>query len=194
MTGTLIVWEGIDGAGKTTQVNAVATLLAEYDPLVTREPTRGVWGLRTRDLSLTNLERKRASHNDRLEHANNVIRPALDAGRLVLCDRYALSMAAYQGKDGGDAQRLYRWQMEHHPAPHLTVYVNTPYEVCLNRVFRRPQSDDPGGVEMSRISARYAETLHLAVPVWHTSGDGDVWARAHEVADAIRMVHGRKRG
>jgi len=102
--GLLIVFEGIDGTGKSTQMSLLARYLREKGLAVieTREPTNGQFGQQIRAL-YTN--RKGVSPElelelflaDRQEHVHNVLIPALQEGKIILCDRYFLSTAAYQG-------------------------------------------------------------------------------------------------
>jgi dTMP kinase len=102
--GLLIVFEGIDGTGKSTQMSLLARYLRKkgFAVIETREPTNGQFGQQIRAL-YTN--RKGVSPEqelelflaDRQEHVQNVLTPALQEGKIVLCDRYFLSTAAYQG-------------------------------------------------------------------------------------------------
>src|SRR4051794_15210691 len=106
--GTLIAVEGIDGAGKTTQVERLAKFLAERKmPVVhSKEPTDSVWGQKIRQSAsqgrLTLEEEVEAFARDRGEHVAQVIGPALARGDIVLLDRYFYSNIAYQGSRGAD--------------------------------------------------------------------------------------------
>ncbi len=92
--GFLFVLEGIDGAGKTAVVESLVELLSRnYDVVRLREPTNeSQWGLEIRERSpkgeLTPDEELNLFHLDRQWHVENRIRPALEAGKLVLMDRY----------------------------------------------------------------------------------------------------------
>ena len=98
-----IVFEGIDGSGKSTQIEHLQRKLVSrgYNPLVTQEPdgtplgkAAGQWLRGYPGLSpLTELLLFEAA---RAEHVEKVIQPALDSGRIVLCDRFAASTVAYQ--------------------------------------------------------------------------------------------------
>ncbi len=111
--GLLIVFEGIDGTGKSTQMSLLARYLREKGLAVieTREPTNGQFGRQIRAL-YTN--RKGVSPEqelelflaDRQEHVHNVLIPALQEGKIILCDRYFLSTAAYQGVVGHSSSIL----------------------------------------------------------------------------------------
>jgi dTMP kinase len=112
--GRLITFEGIEGSGKSTQVARIAAWL-EGDacgPVVTREPGGTALGRRLREVLLAGDASARAHDPlteallmvaDRAEHVAQVILPALDDGRPVLCDRHADSTLAYQGGGSGVA-------------------------------------------------------------------------------------------
>jgi len=111
--GALIVFEGIDGCGKSTQLARAVTLLRArgLDPVVTREPTDGVWGRRIREMArggdAVAPETELAwFFEDRREHMRDVVAPALAAGRIVLSDRSYVSTVAYQGARGLDADGI----------------------------------------------------------------------------------------
>src|SRR5437867_1133610 len=92
--GFLIAIEGIDGAGKTTQTQLLAGLLQDrgYEVVTTKEPTKGKWGTMLREKAKTGRlspeEELNAFLNDRKEHIETIIRPNLEAGKVVIADRY----------------------------------------------------------------------------------------------------------
>ena len=104
--GLFLVVEGPDGAGKTTQIDLLAQFLAQAGspPVVTREPGGTPVGQAIRDVLLDPSHTGMAPEAeallyaaDRAQHVHEVIRPALDAGRVVVSDRYLDSSLAYQG-------------------------------------------------------------------------------------------------
>lgn len=101
--GRFVTFEGIDGAGKSTQLAAVARRLAErgIDHVVTREPGGTALGEALRELVLREPMTARAEtllmFAARAEHIESVIEPALSAGRWVICDRFTDATYAYQG-------------------------------------------------------------------------------------------------
>ena len=105
--GVFIVIEGLDGSGKTTQATLLAGRLSkEYPVLLTAEPSKGKIGTFIRERCL--YEQKRLPTEaeallfaaDRIEHMRSELKPALDEGKLVICDRYVYSSLAYQGSAG----------------------------------------------------------------------------------------------
>ncbi len=100
-----ITFEGPDGAGKSTQIRNLQALLESrgYDVLLTREPGDTPQGQVIRDLLLnpkytgiTPVTEAMLYAADRAQHVHDVIRPALEQGRAVICDRYVDSTMAYQ--------------------------------------------------------------------------------------------------
>lgn len=107
MSGLFISFEGGEGGGKSTQVAKLAAWLESQgqSPVVTRQPGGTAYGKRIRELILTpNADEQLSSRAelflylaDRAHHVDTVIRPALNEGYIVLCDRYTDSTLAYQG-------------------------------------------------------------------------------------------------
>lgn len=104
--GTFITFEGLDGCGKSTQLEKLAAVLRSrgLEVLTTREPGGTATGERIRQLLLDVRTGKLDSHAElalmfaaRAQHLNELIFPALAAGQAVLCDRFTDSSEAYQG-------------------------------------------------------------------------------------------------
>ncbi|MBK9474973.1 MAG: dTMP kinase [Tetrasphaera sp.] len=129
-----IVFEGGDGAGKSTQVHLLADALraAEYAVTVTRQPGGTALGRSIRDLVLHGDHVSARAEAllfaaDKAHHVDQLIRPALQAGEMVICDRYTDSSVAYQGAGralGADeVQSLQMWAVAD-LVPDLTVIVD----------------------------------------------------------------------
>src|SRR5579862_5076244 len=110
MRGRLIVLEGPEGAGKSSQLKLLADWLRSsgHNPVVTREPGGTPMGDRIRqalfgahDHSILPLTEALLMSAARAQHVQELLRPALDIGKLVLCDRYADATLAYQGYGRG---------------------------------------------------------------------------------------------
>ncbi len=106
MTGIFITFEGPDGAGKTTQVKAFAERLTAqgYDVVLTREPGGTAISDKIRSLILDPAHKEMADITEvllyaasRAQHVQEVIVPALQSGKLVVCDRFVDASIAYQG-------------------------------------------------------------------------------------------------
>src|SRR4051794_11632799 len=138
--GCLIAVEGIDGAGKTTQVEMLARFFSAVGESVlkSKEPTDGVWGQKIRlsaakgRMSLD--EELNAFVEDRKEHLRDTIRPALAAGKTVILDRYFYSTIAYQGARSGDTATLATKVAEGVPEADAVVLLDVTPELGLARI------------------------------------------------------------
>ncbi len=145
--GVLVAFDGIDGAGKTTQAERlVASLRAlKLDAVRTKEPTSGPLGQRIRDAAKTHrlppVEELDLFMRDRVEHVRNELEPWLAAGRIVVVDRYYFSTVAYQGARGMDPTRLLEMNEAIAPRPDLLFIMDIPAREGLTRVNRRGAAD-----------------------------------------------------
>jgi len=144
LSGFFLVFEGVEGSGKTLQLELLARHLRErgIEPLVTREPggTRlgeGIRGLLLKDGDPSPQAELFLYLADRAQHVKEVIRPALREGRIVLCDRYYPSTLAYQGYARGldlnfveKANDVATGGLK----PHMVVLLDLPVEVALKRI------------------------------------------------------------
>ena len=146
--GFLVVLEGIDGAGKSTQAKLLGERLTARGQRVvlSREPTMGQWGKLLRESAQTGRlsieEEVELFLKDRREHVNELILPRLREGCVVIVDRYYFSTAAYQGARGLDPQELIRRNEEFAPEPDLLVLFDLPVEDGLSRVRARGDKAD----------------------------------------------------
>lgn len=143
--GKLIVFEGIEGAGKSTHVARLATSLeaAGHRVQVTREPGGCALGIELRRLAMEFREPPPVALAelllylaDRAQHLADVIRPALAAGEVVLCDRFSASTIVYQGIARGlDTELVTRLDalVRGRTAPDLTVLLDCPVAIGLAR-------------------------------------------------------------
>lgn len=142
--GAFIVFEGIDGSGKSTHIRLVCRELRRqgYNVLQTSEPSRGRIGRFIRE-HVENRKR-RLSYEveallfaaDRFEHIRQIIKPALEKGRIVVSDRYLHSSLAYQGAEGVNLE----WIREMNIfalKPDLCILLDVAPETGLERLKRR---------------------------------------------------------
>lgn len=141
--GILVVFDGIDGAGKTTQAQQLAADLAAAGETVvlSKEPTDGAYGAKLRASAQSGRlpfeEELELFIADRQEHLKVKVGPALDAGHIVILDRYFYSTLAYQGaRVGGlrDIEGRIRKGVVH---PDITFWIQTPPEVAVLRIQQR---------------------------------------------------------
>jgi dTMP kinase len=191
MGGLLIVFEGPDGAGKSTQTRRLAERLEGdgFDVLVTREPGGTRLGDRLRGLLLEYGDHEVFAETeallyaaDRAQHVREVLRPALERGAVVVCDRYVDSSLAYQG--GGRGLPVQELTVAQHLAtggllPDLRLLLDLPVAVGLERRF----SGDSGVNRLDTAGASFHDRVRVA---YH-----NLVARAPEdwaVLDADRSV------
>jgi dTMP kinase len=109
--------------------------------VLTREPTQGPWGRRLRESAATGrlspADELHAFLEDRKQHVSEVIRPRLDAGCIVITDRYYFSTVAYQGARGFDPADLLRRNEAIAIEPHLLVLIDLEPAVGLARIGTR---------------------------------------------------------
>ncbi len=151
MRGRLITLEGVDGAGKSTHIDFLAQRLTVLgrQPLVTREPGGTPLAEKLRALVLAEpmapLAETLLMFAARADHVEHVIRPAVESGRWVLCDRFTDATAAYQGAGKGVSQALIQRLAEAvHPGllPDRTLVFDCPFEVTRRRLAASGRSLD----------------------------------------------------
>lgn len=207
-TGFFIVLEGGEGAGKTTQIGAIATWLEEsgwlaklrsfdIDPplLLTREPGGTPLGQGLRQLLLhTDLEIDPMAElllyaADRAQHVATSIRPQLQRGGIVLCDRYTASTVAYQGYGRGlDLQIIQQINQiaTGGLAADLILWLDLPVSVGLARTQRRSLAD-----RLEQNDVAFHERVRQGFMALAQAG-GDRWQRIdanqplNQVSAAIR--------
>jgi dTMP kinase len=151
--GLFITLEGGEGAGKTTHIPFIKSILqqAGHTVCVTREPGGTLLGESIRSLLLQPSEADISADTElllmfaaRAEHLHQVIRPALQRGEVVLCDRFTDATFAYQGGGRGIAieqiKILEQW-VQHEFRPDLTLLFDVPVEIGMERAGKRSELD-----------------------------------------------------
>ncbi|NPV60251.1 MAG: dTMP kinase [Actinobacteria bacterium] len=144
-----ITFEGVEGSGKTTQMNMLHAhlLRMKVDVVATHEPGGTRIGEEIRRIILDPAFKEMHPMTetilyaaDRAQHFYEVIKPALDQGKVVLCDRYIDSTLAYQGvarRIGMEGvQNLNEWVTDDH-YPDVTFLLEIPFRVGLKRLMER---------------------------------------------------------
>ncbi|MGC1461604.1 MAG: dTMP kinase [Terracidiphilus sp.] len=152
--GLFITLEGLDGSGKTTQIRRLAVWLEKrgLQPVITRQPGGTAIGDRIREIlldarstGLAPITELALMFSDRAQAIDEVIQPALDAGKIVLCDRFTDSTEAYQG--GGrelgspivlELHRLVCRNLQ----PDLTLLLLPSFDASLARARHRNNRDE----------------------------------------------------
>ncbi|HBS77704.1 MAG: dTMP kinase [Pseudomonas sp.] len=153
MTGLFITLEGPEGAGKSTNREYLAQRLRDYglDVVLTREPGGTPLAESIRELLLAPADEPMNSDAElllvfaaRAQHLAQVIRPALERGAVVLCDRFTDATYAYQGGGRGlSTQRIEQLEsfVQGEMRPDLTLVFDLPVEVGLSRAAARGRLD-----------------------------------------------------
>ncbi|HEY3273063.1 MAG TPA: dTMP kinase [Methanocella sp.] len=139
--GCLVSIEGIDGAGKSTQIRLLDEWfrMSNIDALILKEPTDGVYGRQIRQSAaahkpITPEEEMRLFMLDRREDVRQNILPALAKGKLVIMDRYYQSNMAYQGARGLDPGKIEAENVQFSPVPDLVIVLDIDPAIGLSRI------------------------------------------------------------
>ncbi|MFH1246835.1 MAG: dTMP kinase, partial [Candidatus Micrarchaeota archaeon] len=148
MKGVFIVVEGIDGSGKGYAMMRLQEYITgkskKYDHvLLTREPTNSLDGQKLREILASEKDSQSSARQcmelfikDRTNHVENDIKPALEKGYVVLCDRYKYSTMAFQASQGIPLEELIAAQT-HLPAPDLVFLLDLPIDAAFQRMSSR---------------------------------------------------------
>jgi len=141
--GLLIVIEGIDGTGKSTQARHLAQWFANHgrEVVLSREPTDGPWGRKLRESAATGRlsaeDELTFFLKDRIQHVDEIITPALMSGKVVVLDRYYFSTMAYQGARGLDPGEIRSMNAAFAPTPDLLLILDLDVDTAHQRIDHR---------------------------------------------------------
>lgn len=159
--GLFITFEGADGSGKTTQLNNVKAFLEQkgFDVVVTREPGALEIGQKIRNILLHHdgIVADRCEMflflADRAQHVETFIKPAIEEGKIVLCDRHVDSTIAYQGYGRGQDIQLLKdlnKMAVNGLTPDLTLVFDVSTEVAQERVGSEKDRMESAGIEFHK--------------------------------------------
>lgn len=178
MGGLFITFEGGDGVGKSTHISLLADSLRAqgYEVVVSREPGGTALGAQIRELLLHGGEVSPRAEAllyaaDRAHHADTVIRPALERGAIVLCDRYLDSSIAYQGAARAlgkeEIRDLSLWATEN-LLPDVTFLLDLPVEIAQQRlVGESDRIESAGMVFHEAVRAEFLALAEAEPQRWH---------------------------
>lgn len=186
MAGIFITFEGIDGCGKSTQLRMLASALRlrSHDVITTREPGGTSFGKRLRAALLDIRETVDPLSElllfaaDRAQHVRTLLVPALEAGKIVISDRYADSTIVYQGCRGFDRQILNQviTLATEGLTPDLTFLLDISPSECRRRM------------ESSRTGRRANDRFDNESLAWHERLHAFYRQRAQEEPERIRLI------
>jgi len=209
--GFLLVLEGIDGSGKSKQIELLAKFCSEnrLAHVVSKEPTNGKFGTQIRNSAthgrFSVQEEVEILRKDRAEHVKNVIAPALQAEKIVILDRYYFSTAAYQGAHGADVEMILADNERFAPQPDLLIVLDVRPETGIARIKNR--GDQPNKFEsmaslekarsiFRQIQRPYKREINAEVGIeWVSFWVGKFFqaAAANKIAARDFSVNGLKR-
>ncbi|MBI5625632.1 MAG: dTMP kinase [Nitrosomonadales bacterium] len=170
-----ITFEGVDGAGKSTHLAWFAATLRQrgLDVVVTREPGGTPLGEQLREILLNQPmsigTEAMLMFAARLEHIEQVIKPALHAGKWVISDRFSDASFAYQGGGRGlDWDKLSQLEQWVHSGlqPDLTLFFDVPVKVARQRL-RSPDKTRPNNVSLDRFEQEQADFFERVRAGYH---------------------------
>jgi dTMP kinase len=204
-TGLLVTFEGIEGSGKSTQIGLTRAYVEEqgYPCLVTKEPGGSPLGEEIRgflldrgDLRIDPLTELFLIEADRAEHIAEVIGPALDEGRIILCDRYTDATIAYQGYARGLDIAVIT-QLNHWATggltPQCTIVLDCPVAVGMARATGEDRFEREGKKFHEQVREGYLRIAQQEPQrVTVVSGEGEQTAIQEEIRRIIRPLLDRR--
>ncbi len=195
--GKLIVFEGIDGAGKSTQLSRAAEWLQQqgWETIKLREPTDSPPGRQLRDSALQGrlsaLEECALFIADRRWNVKHHLQPALNQGKIVLQDRYYFSTIAYQSARGLDPAMIRQQNEAFAPPPELLLLFDLDPQIALQRIEQK-RGEQPNLFEQLDYLRRVREVF-LSFPdpfIRHLDAtlEADrVWEKVKEALAALLL-------
>ncbi len=183
--GLLIVIEGIDGTGKSSQVKLLVQNLIDggASALGDREPSDGPFGkILRQSMTEGRLEPEKELelfYKDRQQHVNDVITPALNNGSHVVLDRYYFSTMAYQGANGFNIEKIRKENEAFAPTPDLLFILDLDIETAMKRIGAR---GDTANEFEQRESLEFCRNVFLSVK-------DEAYAHILDASQAIEVIH-----
>jgi len=197
LQGRFITFEGGEGTGKSTQIRRLAERLRESGQtvVVTREPGGTPLAEEIRAYILSGAAEPLGPEAEtmlfaaaRADHVDRVIRPALERGDWVLCDRFIDSTRAYQGSDGVDTHLLNTLEKIalNGIRPDLTLVLDLPVEIGLARAARRRSGEEGPADRFERETVeRHERRRELFLAIAAVEPERCIVIDANQTPDAV---------
>ena len=164
--GFLVAFEGIDGAGKTSQANLLFNHLRNFgfDAVLTKEPTDSIYGQKIKKLAQSGRETIPPHEeynlfiNDRKIHVTNLLKPSLEEKKIVILDRYYFSNVAYQGAIGLDPSQIKKDNEAFSPIPEIVFLLQVPPRVGIRRI-QKSRKETPNLFEQEEYLTAVAKVF-----------------------------------
>jgi len=195
--GKFIVIEGLDGSGQTTQVSLLAEFLDRngYSVVKTKEPTQDseagkkIKKILEEHIEIDPLEFQKLYVQDRKEHLEKVIIPALKKGKMVISDRYFFSTFAYGTAHGSNIEELIRLN-DNFLYPDITFLLQVGPKVSIARIEKRgdPQTLFEKQEKLSKVWDIYEKFPLRFENVYLINGEGSVEQVAEQVKSRLKTI------
>ncbi|MDD3399694.1 MAG: dTMP kinase [Candidatus Pacebacteria bacterium] len=194
--GRFIVIEGLDGSGQTTQVALLKKFLEEKGLQVvsTKEPTmdseagRKIREILDEKVKIEPIELQKLFTQDRKEHLEDLIVPALQDGKAVISDRYYFSTFAFGASDGLNLDELIRMN-DGFLLPDLTIILKVPPRVCVERIEKRGEAKTLFEKEnkLTRVWETYAVMPERFRDIYIVDGEQSIEEVFSEIKSLARL-------
>lgn len=201
MRGKFITVEGCEGSGKSTQLRFLAEYLKDNgaDFVLTREPGGSMIAEKIRKIILDKENTLMTSECEallyaaaRVQHLDEIVKPALDAGKLVICDRYVDSSLAYQGYARGlgcgFVESINAYALEEFP-PDLTLFLNISPEAAFERKHGADLNDRMESLGLAfhkKVYAGYLSLLKKYPRIYPVDCSGTKFETAEKIKNLLK--------
>lgn len=195
--GKFIVIEGLDGSGKSSQVELLTRFLEDQGKTVVlrSEPTKdSEAGLMIRrilkgEVQADAMERQRLFVQDRKEHLEKVIIPALCRGEYVVCSRYLFSTLAYGYSDGLDIEVLKKMNTDF-LIPDITLLIDVSPDECIRRIEARGEAKElfEKKEKLVKVNEVYQQLPRMFPSVVVINGEQSLEATFEQIKHSIKKI------
>ncbi len=195
--GKFIVIEGLDGSGKSTQVEFLVNFLKGKGKkvILTKEPTidsyagREIRRALKEEIKIEPLELQKFFAQDRKKHLENKVTPALKEGKFVVSSRYIFSSFAYGASEGLDINKLILMN-ENFLLPDITVIIDTLPENCVGRIEERgePKKYFEKLEKLKKVNEFYKKMPGMFENIYMVDGERPITEVSEEIKNIVNKI------